>query len=70
MGSRVDALKLVSCLTLFRRVARALAATDPRPEWVALAARADAILAAAAAQGFPPCRFTEEHVASRPGASA
>ena len=59
MGSHVDALKLVSCLTLFRHVARALDATAPRPAWTALAAHADAILAAAAAQGYPPCRFTE-----------
>lgn len=62
MGSHVDALKLVSCLTLFRHVARALCATESRPEWAALAADADAILAAAAGQGFPPCRFTQERL--------
>jgi uncharacterized protein (DUF1810 family) len=61
MGSHVDALKLVSCLTLFRHVARTLSAADPRPEWTPLAEEGQAILAAAAAQGLPPCRFTEEH---------
>jgi len=61
MGSHIDAVKLVSCLTLFRHVARALAAGDPRPEWIALSARADVVLDAARAQGLPPCRFTEEH---------
>ena len=62
MGSPVDALKLVSCLTLFRHVARAAGPSEPRGPWAALAAQADAILAAAAAQGFPPCRFTEERL--------
>ena len=60
MGSHVDALKVVSCLTLFRHVARALSAAEPRPEWITLAAEAQAILDAALAQGLPPCRFTEE----------
>jgi uncharacterized protein (DUF1810 family) len=60
MGSPVDALKLVSCLTLFRHVARVLASDVPRPEWTTLATQADAILAAARTQGLPPCRFTEE----------
>ena len=62
MGSGIDALKLVSCLTLFRHVARALsAAGDSRPEWTTLAEQAQSILDAARAQGLPPCRFTEEH---------
>jgi uncharacterized protein (DUF1810 family) len=60
MGSEIDAVKLVSCLTLFRHVARALAAGEPRPEWAALASEAEAILDAARAQGLLPCRFTEE----------
>lgn len=60
MGTHVDALKLVSCLTLFRRVARALADVEPRPGWIALAADAQAILDAASAEGWLPCRFTEE----------
>ena len=60
MGSEIDAVKLVSCVTLFRRVARALVAGEPRPAWTALAAQAEAILDAARAEGLPECRFTEE----------
>ena len=59
MGSHVDALKLVSCLTLFRHVARALSPADPRPAWTTLAEQADAILDVARLQGFPPCAVTE-----------
>jgi uncharacterized protein (DUF1810 family) len=66
MGSHVDALKLVSCLTLFRHVARTLAAGEFRLEWIALAAQANAILDAARAEGLPPCRFTEEHCGIAP----
>jgi uncharacterized protein (DUF1810 family) len=66
MGSHVDALKLVSCLTLFRHVARALSACEPRPEWTALTAAAQAILDRAAAQGVSPCRFTEEACRAAP----
>jgi uncharacterized protein (DUF1810 family) len=69
MGSHVDALKLVSCVTLFRHVARALGAGEPRPEWVELAAQAETILVAAAAQGIPPCRFTEDRCRSGAGPS-
>jgi uncharacterized protein (DUF1810 family) len=66
MGSHVDALKLISCLTLFRHVAHMLVANEPRPDWTALATEAQAILDAASAQGLPPCRFTEEHCRSTP----
>jgi uncharacterized protein (DUF1810 family) len=62
MGSRIDALKLVSCMTLFRHVARALHAVDPQPQFATMAAHADAILAAATAQGYRPCAFTEDHL--------
>jgi uncharacterized protein (DUF1810 family) len=64
MGSHVDALKLVSSLTLFRYVARTHHPGEPRPEWMELAVQAEAILAVAAAQGLPPCRFTEDHCRS------
>jgi len=60
MGSPIDAVKLVSCLTLFRHVARSPAAGAPRPAWTALAEQSDAILDAARVQGLPPCAFTEE----------
>lgn len=65
MGSRIDALKLVSCMTLFGPVARALQADDPRPEFAAMAAHADAILGAAAAQGYERCAFTERELDRR-----
>ena len=59
MGSHVDALKLVSCLTLFRHVARTLSAAEPRPAWTALTEQADTILGVARIQGFAPCVVTE-----------
>ena len=66
MGSRIDALKLVSCMTLFRHVAKTLQAVDPQPQFAAMAEHADTILAAAAAQGYGRCTYTEEHL-RRPG---
>ena len=62
MGSEIDAMKLVSSMTLFAHVAKALHATDPQPRLAAMAAHADAILTAAAAQGYPRCAYTEEHL--------
>ena len=59
MGSHIDAVKLVSSMTLFARVARTVHAQDPRPALAALAEHADAILAAAKVQGFDRCGFTE-----------
>jgi uncharacterized protein (DUF1810 family) len=58
MGSSIDALKLVSSMTLFRHVAARLNAEDPRPEFAALADDAEAILTAAATQGYVHCAFT------------
>ena len=55
MGSEIDARKLVSSMTLFGHVAR----TDSQPHGAAMAAHADAILAAAAAQGYDRCAYTE-----------
>ena len=51
MGSQIDALKLVSSMTLFREIARR--ANDSEVEAVAAE-----ILEAAAAQGHPACAFT------------
>jgi uncharacterized protein (DUF1810 family) len=59
MGSEIDALKLVSSMTLFGHVATTLAAADPQPRLAAMGAHADAILAAAAAQGYARCAYTE-----------
>ncbi len=58
MGSRIDALKLVSSLTLFAPLARAATARAPEAPLAALADDAEAILMAAAAQGYPRCEFT------------
>ena len=56
MGSRTDALKLVSSLTLFRAAAQSLAGEDPN--FAPLAQRCDSILEETTAQGYPPCTHT------------
>ena len=58
MGSEIDALKLVSSMTLFREVARRLNAGEPLADYATLANVADAILRSAQRQGFAECRFT------------
>ena len=62
MGARIDVLKLVSSMTLFGAVARHLAASDRSVELTQVADTADAILRAAAAEGVPPCAFTQHAV--------
>ena len=62
MGSHIDALKLVSSMTLFRQVTRTLGTDDSRPQLAAMTEHADIILAAAAAQGYGRCTYTEEHL--------
>ena len=62
MGSEIDALKLVSSTTLFGYVATALYAGEPQPQVAAMAGHAEAILAAAAAQGYDRCAYTLEHL--------
>jgi uncharacterized protein (DUF1810 family) len=59
MGSQIDAQKLVSSMTLFAHLAGRLDAAD-RPDLGALGKHAEAILAAAAAQGYARCSFTEK----------
>lgn len=58
MGSKIDALKLVSCLTLFEAVARRLDSGAPSPEVARLASQAAEILAFAEAQGYARCPVT------------
>ncbi|HMF93164.1 MAG TPA: DUF1810 family protein [Vicinamibacterales bacterium] len=58
MGSRIDALKLVSSLTLFRGVASRVAADHECAVCVELAVAAGEVLATAELQGYPPCQFT------------
>jgi len=64
MGSEIDALKLVSSMTLFRDVARRLSNVEPLPEYAQLAANADAILSIAAQQGFAECASTLRELAA------
>ena len=62
MGSHIDALKLVSSMTLFRDTAAGLHAGEGDAVYRELAAVASDILAAAAAQGYPPCAYTLDHL--------
>lgn len=62
MGSRIDALKLVSSLTLFEAVAGDLSGREPSAEIAHVAEQAGAILAAAASQGYDRCEFTLRHL--------
>lgn len=61
MGSRTDAQKIVSCMTLFGGVARREEGNGQ------FAAVADAILQAARLQGFPECSFTRTALDADPG---
>jgi uncharacterized protein (DUF1810 family) len=56
MGGQVDALKVVSSLTLFEAVARRLQAVAG--EYQRVVDAAEEVLAAADAQGYPRCSFT------------
>ena len=58
MGSRIDALKLVSSLTLFRAAAERPGAGDAA--FKSLAQRCGSVLESLAVQGFPPCRLTRD----------
>ena len=64
MGSSVDAMKLVSSLTLFGRAARELHAAEGRAEYGALARVAATVLNAAELQGYGPCQYTLGQVGS------
>jgi uncharacterized protein (DUF1810 family) len=61
MGSRIDALKLVSCMTLFAYIAKRSGAAG-QPRFADMAEHAEAILAAVARQGYDRCAFTEAHL--------
>jgi uncharacterized protein (DUF1810 family) len=62
MGSDIDAIKLVSSMTLFGHVAKMLSTVDPQPRFAAVAENAEAILDAAVAQGYQRCAYTLERV--------
>jgi uncharacterized protein (DUF1810 family) len=61
MGSQIDALKLVSSLTLFRAAAEQLAREDP--VYVSLTERLSALLRQTGEQGYPACDFTRARIA-------
>jgi uncharacterized protein (DUF1810 family) len=61
MGGRIDALKLVSSLTLFRAAAEQLAREDP--VYASLAERLSALLEQTSRQGYPACDFTLARIA-------
>ena len=56
MGGRIDALKLVSSLTLFRAAAQQLKQEDPT--FASVAQRLAALLGQTGEQGYPACDFT------------
>jgi uncharacterized protein (DUF1810 family) len=61
MGSHIDALKVVSSLTLFHDVAERLGSdADESTDLRQFATVSNAVLRASAAQGYPPCRRTIE----------
>jgi len=51
-------------MTLFRHVANTLHAAEPRPQFATMAEHASTMVTAAAAQGYSPCAFTDEHFSS------
>jgi uncharacterized protein (DUF1810 family) len=62
MGGRIDALKLVSSLSLFRAAAEQLARGDP--VYASLAERLSALLEQTSEQGYPACDFTLARIAN------
>jgi len=58
MNSPIDAMKLVSSMTLFGHVAKRLQAAEHLHDCASLARIADEVLAKADAQRYPPCAFT------------
>ena len=62
MGSQIDALKVVSSLTLFRTAAEQLAREDPT--FSSLAERLKALLEQTSEQGYSACDFTLARIAT------
>jgi uncharacterized protein (DUF1810 family) len=58
MGSRIDATKVMSSLTLFEHIAADLQKSHPRETYAALAGAAEAVLKAGESQGYQRCPFT------------
>jgi uncharacterized protein (DUF1810 family) len=64
MGSQIDALKLVSSLTLFRAAAEQLGREDP--VYASLAERLSALLEQTSRQCYPACDFTLGRIGDEP----
>src|SRR3954447_10158388 len=64
MGSKIDAVKLVSSLTLFGEIARRLDHKEPAASLRSLADTAGDVLDAAARQGYEKCAFTLRELGS------
>ena len=62
MNSSIDAMKVVSSLTLFGHVARRLHAAEGVAEHKSIADVADRLLQKADAEGYPPCRVTRDRL--------
>jgi uncharacterized protein (DUF1810 family) len=61
MGGKIDALKLVSSLTLFEHAAERLDREDAHPDLAKISALCREALARVEAQGFPRCAHTLAH---------
>jgi uncharacterized protein (DUF1810 family) len=66
MGSHIDAIKLVSSLTLFAEAAEASAGLPGLADHRDFATVAREVLTIAAVQGFPPCPRTLDRLRTRP----
>jgi uncharacterized protein (DUF1810 family) len=62
MGSHIDALKLVSSLTLFGHVAKSLHSAETNKEQGVLANVAEEVLLLAESEGYQRCRYTLQHL--------
>jgi uncharacterized protein (DUF1810 family) len=58
MGSKTDALKLVSSLTLFSWVSKKLYRAEPMDVYGAMSDLADQVLGVAEAEGYSRCEYT------------
>ena len=70
MGSRVDALKLMSSVTLFASVARTMSAAADDEDFSRLADVGEKVLLLAEAQGFARCQYTLQHLREQPPPAA
>jgi hypothetical protein len=55
-------MKVVSSLTLFGHIAKELYTLQHTNQHASLARAADVVLMVAASEGYPPCRYTLDHL--------